>query len=355
MATPTPTAAPKPLDPAYVAESNTVMIVTVVTIFHFLALIFVSLRIYARAVVIKTFGRDDICMVLSAADNMIISHANFWQSIISTTWSFFMGMMTFLLRCFPMQGYWDKTIGPKCYDIQIFVKFSLVNTGFNIFTDVLFATFPVPIIWSLKMKRKLKFYLIGILSLGYFAVALGIVKSVYQIAYATQVDKTFRQSIHLQLNVGIIAACATSLKPLVSRILSLNSTDRYNNTPGQYASRYGYGKSRGTKLTSARDGGTVTGGHPGGASGIFAGPRADEYELENNIRTSGEDGTISNKTDVYSTTTSFYKHGSADGSGSEEMILKENGVSMPPTVATADEAARGIVRKTEVRVNVTSK
>lgn len=66
MATPTPTAAPKPLDPAYVAESNTVMIVTVVTIFHFLALIFVSLRIYARAVVIKTFGKDDICMVLSA-------------------------------------------------------------------------------------------------------------------------------------------------------------------------------------------------------------------------------------------------------------------------------------------------
>lgn len=78
-----------------------------------------------------------------------------------------MGMMTFLLRCFPMKGYWDKTIHPKCYDIQIFVKFSLVNTGFNIFTDVLFATFPIPIIWSLKMKRKLKFYLIGILSLGY--------------------------------------------------------------------------------------------------------------------------------------------------------------------------------------------
>ncbi len=78
-----------------------------------------------------------------------------------------MGMMTFVLYCFPMEGYWNKALKPKCYDLSLFVAFSLINTSFNIFTDVLFATFPVPIIWSLKMKRKLKLYLIGILSLGY--------------------------------------------------------------------------------------------------------------------------------------------------------------------------------------------
>lgn len=79
----------------------------------------------------------------------------------------FMGMMTFLLYCFPMEGYWNPSLKPKCYSLALFVKFALVNTGFNIFTDVLFATFPIPIILSLKMKRKLKIYLIGILSLGY--------------------------------------------------------------------------------------------------------------------------------------------------------------------------------------------
>ena len=42
------------------------MIVTVLTVFHVLALVFVSLRVYARAVIIKTFGKDDIFMVLSA-------------------------------------------------------------------------------------------------------------------------------------------------------------------------------------------------------------------------------------------------------------------------------------------------
>ncbi len=54
------------IDPARAAESNTATIVAVVTIFHAIALVFISLRVYARAIVIKTFGRDDIFMVLSA-------------------------------------------------------------------------------------------------------------------------------------------------------------------------------------------------------------------------------------------------------------------------------------------------
>jgi hypothetical protein len=78
-----------------------------------------------------------------------------------------MGVMTFFLHCSPMQGHWNTAITRKCYDISLFVAFSLINTAFNIFTDVLFATFPIPIIWSLQMKRKVRLYLIGILSLGY--------------------------------------------------------------------------------------------------------------------------------------------------------------------------------------------
>lgn len=66
-----------------------------------------------------------------------------------------------------MEGYWNPAVHPKCYGIKLFVTFALVNTSFNITTDVLFASFPIPIIWTLKMKRKLKLYLIAILSLGY--------------------------------------------------------------------------------------------------------------------------------------------------------------------------------------------
>ena len=54
------------IDPARAAESNTGMILGVLTVFHAIALVSVALRVYARAVVIKTFGKDDIFMVLSA-------------------------------------------------------------------------------------------------------------------------------------------------------------------------------------------------------------------------------------------------------------------------------------------------
>jgi hypothetical protein len=62
-----PPGGPKPdIDPVRAAESNTEMILGVLTVFHVIALTFVALRVYARAIVMKTFGKDDICMVLSA-------------------------------------------------------------------------------------------------------------------------------------------------------------------------------------------------------------------------------------------------------------------------------------------------
>ncbi|KAL2127274.1 hypothetical protein VTI74DRAFT_10995 [Chaetomium olivicolor] len=185
----------------------------------------------------------------------------------------------------------------------LFVTFSLVNTGFNIFIDLLFATFPVPIIRTLKMKRELQLYLVGILSLGYFAV--GVVKAVYQInvTFSKETDKTFRQSIH--------------------RILKLNTTNDYN-TPAKYGSKYGYGPhSRNAKITNARSD-TATGQQGGG---IFQGI-ANEFDVEAGIRVSAEDGNT--KVEMYSIATSFCYHGSADGSGSEGMILGAKGVAMPP-------------------------
>ena len=78
-----------------------------------------------------------------------------------------MGAMTFFFHCRPMAGHWNPSLKPECYPMKLFVTFALINTSFNITTDVLFATFPIFIIWPLQMKRKLRPYLIGILSLGY--------------------------------------------------------------------------------------------------------------------------------------------------------------------------------------------
>ncbi|KAH8672964.1 hypothetical protein BGZ61DRAFT_427561 [Ilyonectria robusta] len=245
------------LDPATAAESNVGRILAVTTTFHFLALTSVGLRLYVRLGMVKAAGRDDWTMMASGLcafigwlifvlqsfhglgrhratieelDYIEFQKVGFWQSIISATcamallkisialnllrlsqskwyfWSLwssivfvsaysFMGMMTFFLHCQPMAAHWDTRIDGKCYPLTLFIQFSLINTSFNIFTDVLFATFPVPIIWTLQMKLRTRLYLIGILSLGYMAVVMGILKAIFQIAFATDTDKSFNQWI----------------------------------------------------------------------------------------------------------------------------------------------------------------
>ncbi|GJC90464.1 hypothetical protein ColLi_13302 [Colletotrichum liriopes] len=175
-----------PFDAEWAAESNTRQILTVVTIFNFLALGCVGARLYARVWVIKAPHMDDWMMILAAicsvgggwvvfviqaqyglgkhyrtidpADYVKFQHAAFFSVIVSSA----AGMMFLkvsialnLLRLSPSRWY----------------QWSLWATiALNIFTDVVLATLPVPIVWSLQMKLKLRIYVIGILSLGYLFV-----------------------------------------------------------------------------------------------------------------------------------------------------------------------------------------
>ncbi|KAK0614354.1 hypothetical protein B0T14DRAFT_437370 [Immersiella caudata] len=305
------------MDPAFAHETNLPRILGVLTTFHFIALTFVALRLYARLFVVKAFGKDDACICVSAlcalggwiafviqgynglGRHLIVMvsdpvmtknfyHASFWQSIISaiTALGFLklsigfgllrlsthrwynlaiwvtmgivvaysiMAWFTFFLQCNPMAAYWDASLipdpvnDPKCYPITLFIKFGLINTSFNIATDILFAAFPIPIILGLQMKTRTKMYLVLVLSLGYFAVGFGIAKAVYQIAFGGERDRWFEANVtfyglqvtcplfcpnnptnrfSLQLNFGIIAACAATLKPLLNNILKLGSTHR---------------------------------------------------------------------------------------------------------------------------------
>ncbi|KAH6874690.1 hypothetical protein B0T10DRAFT_415115 [Thelonectria olida] len=370
------------VDPARAAESNLGRILGITTTFHVVALTCVCLRLYVRLGLVKAAGRDDWTMVASGIcafvgwlifvlqsfhglghhqdtiaqlDYIELQKVGFWQSIISATcamallkisialnllrlsqsrwysWSLwtsigfvsaysFMGVMTFFLHCQPMARHWDTRIDGTCYPPVLFVQFALINTSFNIFTDVLFATFPVPIIWTLQMKLRTRIYLIAILSLGYFAVVMGVLKAIYQIAFSKDKDKTFNQWIQfwgfLQLNLGMIAACAPSLKPLVSKALKLSSY--YNSTP--YGNRSYGARSR-----------RLTGGHTPANVSNFS--RNNDFELGDR-RLEGES---SGETGV---TTTFYKHSDGNRSGSEEMILGEQ----PGFKAT------GIVRTTEVTI-----
>ncbi|KAK1977731.1 hypothetical protein LZ30DRAFT_802111 [Colletotrichum cereale] len=263
------------INAAWALESNTYRIIAIVTVFHALALISVGLRVYVQVWILRAPGLDDYTILLSAlcamggwsvfiiqaghglgkhfkvidkkTDYVVFQHGAFWQSVISASaalmWLKFSialylmrlstcvtscaGMVVLFTLCKPFSGYWNRltTPPPTCKGSDYIKYAGMVNTAFNVLTDIILSTLHVPLLWHLQMKRKLKLYAIGILSLGYFAVAMGIVKTYYQINYASDHDNTFNQSVQfwgfLQLQIGIIAACAPAFRPLVSRLFRL--------------------------------------------------------------------------------------------------------------------------------------
>ncbi|GJC83969.1 hypothetical protein ColLi_06807 [Colletotrichum liriopes] len=139
---------------------------------------------------------------------------------------------------------------------------------------------------------------------------MGVVKAVYQIAYGKDMDKTF-----LQLNLGIIAACAPSLKPLVGHALKISSSDRY------HGELYENRRPTGTNTSKRRQGYRV---HDGpGEFEMHDRPFAGSPEVRH--------------TAVGSIHGGVYEKDDSRGSGSEDMILK-------------DDAGHGIMRTTEISI-----
>jgi hypothetical protein len=98
--------------------------------------------------------------------------------------------------CTPYSGWWEfqwiNPFDPRCHDFNVFLGltywnicelagsrlrvnlkvFMLMRAACNIFTDVVLGALPIPIIWNLKMKLRVRLYVIGILNLGYLYAAL---------------------------------------------------------------------------------------------------------------------------------------------------------------------------------------
>jgi hypothetical protein len=130
----------------------------------------------------------------------------------------------------------------------------------------------------------------------------------------------------LQLNIGIIAACAPSLKPLIGNVLKLSSYNMYND-PNIYENR--------SKRTTKYGQGTL---QQGTLAGKDDGSNID-IELQDQYLTSGEASYhASIKGLDKGAPAKVYGAGGNGGEfGSEETILH-------------DRNSKGIIRTTEIRV-----
>ncbi|ORX97794.1 hypothetical protein BCR34DRAFT_607135 [Clohesyomyces aquaticus] len=162
--------------------------------------------------------------------------------------------MTLIFQCFPVAAAWDSALRPppygtgnaKCYSMTIFRNLGLMNSSFNIITDILFATMPLPLVWRLQLNTRTKISLIAILSLGYFASAAAIVKAVQQWHVLTDLDWSVHDSFnvwnYIEFTIGIIAASLPALKPLFNWFLdaarAITSGGRTKGSNGYKASGY---------------------------------------------------------------------------------------------------------------------
>ncbi|KAK1489030.1 hypothetical protein CCUS01_14692 [Colletotrichum cuscutae] len=181
------------LPPEYVNASNAGRIVGVVGAFHFIALAFVSLRVYARVVILRVFGAEDALIV--AAANRIRADIFLEDGFIR----------------------WRRDGTVEDIDGN---KSTSTKEGPSM----------VPMV---ALRRNC-------------AVIMGILKAVFMLTTGGSPDAIFDYWVHfwqnLQLNIGIIAACTSYLKPLFGRLLKINSSVDY------YPSNERYGRSGQTPL-----------------------------------------------------------------------------------------------------------
>ncbi|KAK1752621.1 hypothetical protein QBC47DRAFT_305893 [Echria macrotheca] len=137
--------------------------------------------------------------------------------VIVGLWGFAQVLIA-LLICRPIQGLWDKTIEADCMPNapQIYV-----NAAGNIITDITIFLLPMPAIKHLNLRRNSKIMLFGIFSLGFFTVAISVVRVKFLDIHE---DVTWQHVESSGWSIGELASAITcaalpTLRPFVAKYL----------------------------------------------------------------------------------------------------------------------------------------
>ncbi|KAL8930415.1 MAG: hypothetical protein Q9208_000599 [Pyrenodesmia sp. 3 TL-2023] len=122
-------------------------------------------------------------------------------------------------QCKPSALLWDPTLPGTCQDPRMQGSFALFQGSFGAVTDLLYALFPILIIWPLQMPRKRKYQLAGIMCLGTFSAVAGAVKTYYLHQLRARADFTYDACDLMiwyttEMYVIIIAGSLPTLRPL---------------------------------------------------------------------------------------------------------------------------------------------
>lgn len=151
-----------------------------------------------------------------------------------------MTILVAFLICTPIAGLFSETDSGHCGNTTAaYMSISAMDVAL----DIAVFTLPLPSLYRLQVSRPTKFALVATFALGLFTVVAGVMRlvSVTKINFQTDVVQSQLDTVYwsaIELAVGIIVACAMTLRPLLDLVLT---------TIRQYSSRAQLiGKSRRT-------------------------------------------------------------------------------------------------------------
>jgi hypothetical protein len=146
-----------------------------------------------------------------------------------------------IFQCKPIHVYWSEgRPASKCLDD---LPGFFVNGSVNIFADVALMAIVLPRVFELKLHKRQRWALVGVISLGTLAVVAGIVRMIRVSSMLTKADfdpswDSYDVSIWTttEIYVSLICAAAPGIKPVVVRmmpkILGSSLRSRTRNTGG---------------------------------------------------------------------------------------------------------------------------
>ncbi|KAK5652229.1 hypothetical protein OQA88_10726 [Cercophora sp. LCS_1] len=187
-------------------------------LFYTMSLAFTKLSILVLYTRILVHGPLRIANLVVLA---IVTACNIWVFI------------SICIQCIPLQAVWDPTVKGWCLGLAG----ALGNSILHIVTDFMIFVLPLPALINLKIHRKQKIGLIVIFCLGFVYAILQLLTSIgltfsrvcfFSIIRITVIrsldfsDVTYSFSTvallgAVEINLAIICACLTTLKPLVAR------------------------------------------------------------------------------------------------------------------------------------------
>ncbi|KAM7219405.1 hypothetical protein V8F06_005139 [Rhypophila decipiens] len=204
--------------------------------------------------------------------------------VLVGAWSFAQVLIA-LLICRPIAGLWDRTIKADCMpnSPQIYV-----NAGGNIITDILIFVLPLPAIRTLNLKTRQKLVLLGIFSLGFFTVAISVIRIKY-LEIGSDVTWQHVESSGWsigELTCAITCASLPTLRPFMAKYFPVlgfhsSSIDSDSVAPSYKPPTIGGTTGRGNKSTVKNGGASLSSvSHHGHGHGHREYNKMDEDEEE---------------------------------------------------------------------------